>query len=208
MFSRLFTFVWLAVRVLSDDVIPLLQRLLESCLKFPRQQRCLVIHLQTVESAAVTTDEQQWRGDDAWLSNFWNKKCFDLPTRPDTVRFFLVCLFLSLTHDSSYLLTWVSYCCVRTLLRHFAVTDVSPQLHVATENQDTQEWSLRFLLVFFLYFFTVVLHSSLSSCLPRKVCSMSLFPSLPVILLLFFFLMWLYFYFLPLFFSHPHCCQM
>lgn len=122
--------------------------------------------------------------------------------------FFLVCLFLSLTHDSSYLLTWVSYCCVRTLLRHFAVTDVSPQLHVATENQDTQEWSLRFLLVFFLYFFTVVLHSSLSSCLPRKVCSMSLFPSLPVILLLFFFLMWLYFYFLPLFFSHPHCCQM
>lgn len=159
MFSRLFTFVWLAVRVLSDDVIPLLQRLLESCLKFPRQQRCLVIHLQTVESAAVTTDEQQWRGDDAWLSNFWNKKCFDLPTRPDTVRFFLVCLFLSLTHDSSYLLTWVSYCCVRTLLRHFAVTDVSPQLHVATENQDTQEWSLRFLLLFFSI-------SLLLSCIP------------------------------------------
>lgn len=77
--------------------------------------------------------------------------------------FFLVCLFLSLTHDSSYLLTWVSYCCVRTLLRHFAVTDVSPQLHVATENQDTQEWSLRFLLVFFLYFFTVVLLSAFLS---------------------------------------------
>lgn len=125
--------------------------------------------------------------------------------------FFLVCLFLSLTHDSSYLLTWVSYCCVCTLLRHFAVTDVSPQLHVATENQDTQEWSLRFLLVFFSIslLLSCFLHSSLSSCLPRKVCSMSLFPSLPVLFCcFFFFLMWLYFYFLPLFFSHPHCCQM
>lgn len=102
----------------------------------------------------------------AWLSNFWNKKCFDLPTRPDTVRFFLVCLFLSLTHDSSYLLTWVSYCCVRTLLRHFAVTDVSPQLHVATENQDTQEWSLRFLLVFFSLFLYCCPAFCIPLCLP------------------------------------------
>lgn len=40
----------------------------------------------------------------AWLSNFW---------------VFLVCLFLSLTHDSSFLLTLVSYCFVTHIIETF-----------------------------------------------------------------------------------------
>lgn len=43
---RSFTFIRLAVGVLINDVGPLLQRLLQGRLEFPRQQRGLIVHLQ------------------------------------------------------------------------------------------------------------------------------------------------------------------
>lgn len=43
---RSFTFIRLAVGVLINDVVPLLQRLLQGRLELPRQQRGLVVHLQ------------------------------------------------------------------------------------------------------------------------------------------------------------------
>lgn len=147
----------------------------------------------------------------AWLSNFWNKKCFDLPTRPDTVRFFLVCLLLSLTHDSPCLLTLVSYCCVTHIIETFCCDRCYTTITCCHRKPGYPGMISAVPLSFFLYFFTVVLLSAFLSVFLfawEGVFYVSLSVTSCVILLLFFFLMWLYFYFLPLFFSHPHCCQM
>lgn len=78
---RPLTIIWLTVGVLTDDVVPLLQRLLQGCLEFPWQQRGLVIHLWTSREARINIDKQQLFREEVSKTN--NREPRGLRLRPD-----------------------------------------------------------------------------------------------------------------------------